>query len=226
MLAVAISAISTVAFLSHLPAAEAQTFHYFASGIESSGSPNYTAVRMWRQDKPVAGLPLTGCSQPLTGSPLYQTMWLKLNGGTTLELGTGHQCGDQYRYRFYAFYLTDGSWYPLAWDFSIPNGVAHMFKIKRETNANGDSFYKYLLDDIEKASLYSHNQAHEGTAILESYSATANVQLTMSELAVQRNETPWTPWTGRDGQNVDAAFMCGYWIADDKWRAGEPAGSC
>ena len=69
----------------------------YSHAWENSGT--YDGMSNFRNDVAVSGLPATGCSSgPYTGDPVYQTMWYALNPGTNyFELGTGHQCQDQYR---------------------------------------------------------------------------------------------------------------------------------
>ncbi len=199
---------------------KAVVFHYFSSAIESSYN-SYTAVREYRQDKDVSGIPSDGCSGPIAGTPVYQTMYFYLNGGGVFELGTGHQCADSYVYWFEGWTNTSGTWSLLDYQPGVTEGVSHYFKVKRTS-----SVYNYWVDSTVVGPAVGANTGYNLVALLESYAPTGQVTFTMSDLAYQRNEGSWEGWSGQDGKNVDSAYMCGRWLSDTSFKAGEPYGTC
>lgn len=67
-----------------------------------------------RWDNTMAGIPNNGCVNPITGSPMYQSMWIRTGGPGWIELGTGHQCQDSFRYWYWGWGNSSGTW--ALWD--------------------------------------------------------------------------------------------------------------
>jgi hypothetical protein len=92
----------------------ASAFHKYSSAWENTPSEiPFTGVNEVRNDVSISGIPNDGCSTPITGTPVYQPEWVvqTSNSDTWTELGTGHQCGDTFRY-----------WYWLEGAPGLPNG--------------------------------------------------------------------------------------------------------
>lgn len=85
--------------------------------------------------------------------------------------------------------------------------------------------YFFSIDDTYKGSLISSLAGPRVEVGLESYTGTAQVsQTTHSFLHYQVNGGGFLNFSGRDSSVVDTG-MCGSWLADTSWRAGEGA-SC
>jgi hypothetical protein len=205
---------------------QAVTFHYFSTAIEDTGSATFTGVKEYRVDKAVTGIPLNGCTQPHTGTPVYQTMWVQVHGGLTaewFELGTGHQCNDTYRFWFWG-YGYNGNWVPLGEDIGQTNGQSHWFSISRAIHG-GNHMYDYKIDGSLKEQLESVALGEKVFVMLESWASNANTVFPMTVLQYQKSEGAWLDFSGRDDTNIDSV-MCGYWIADQTFKAGQPSSNC
>lgn len=207
--------------------AVASAFHQHSIARENTGS-GFTGVQVTRVDKAVTGQPSDGCDGPYRGSPVYQTQWVILNsaGTTWRELGTGHQCNDNYRYWFWG-YGVDGTWVSIGIQTGIQNGVEHTFRVQRVFD---DSVYRYQwrIDGVLKATMTNSATGPRVEAGLESYAQNATVAgHSYKSLKAQKYGSggDFFDWAGRDASVVHSA-MCGFWVTDIRWRAGQGSGQC
>ena len=203
--------------------ATAASFHGYSHAWESSG--NYAGISNTRIDRAVGGLPSDGCSQPYSGTPVYETMWLQYSPGNNYELGTGHQCGDQYRYWFWGLSV-NSTFYSLGYQTGITNDNSHTFRMDRVLSGFSGYQIYYRIDGATKKT-YPTSAANfvDLDVGLESYCQTCTVSAySNSSLKFKVNDT-WSNWAGRDGQQVNDPPMCGSWLSDTSWRSGEVA-SC
>lgn len=197
-------------------------FHAYSVGRENTGGSGFTGIRVTRITTAVAGLPNTGCVNPFTGSPVYQTSWVIITGDAQNwdEIGIGHQCSDNKKYYFWG-YGENGAWFPLGTANAI-NGASHVNEIGRAFN--GSYYYDYWkFDDATKATLRSNSRAVRVEAGLESYCQGCSTVFNSTLLRYQKNEGAFVAWVDRDDKTISAG-MCGSWLADTSWRSGQ--GGC
>lgn len=197
-------------------------FHDFSHSWESQASA--TGMQLLRKDQFVFYQPLTGCFQEFAGDAVYQTMWAKYSvSGSHFELGTGHQCGDSLVYWYWGWTDSNGGWHPLGTQDTAGEGLYHVFKINRHQES-GNYFIKYFIDGNLKAT-YATTSTNYFTNLdqgLESYCDVCEVQAyTDDQLQFRDASLVWHSWFGRDGSQVNDPPMCGHWLADNTWQAGE-----
>jgi len=145
--------------------------------------------------------------------------------GGFLELGTGHQCLDNYVYWFWGYQLPNQEWRLLGYQSGVIEGQSHFFEITERNTPQGP-YYNYVVDSTTKAQFYWNTTGNENTAVLESYAANASVSYTMTYLADQRNFGSWSGWTSGETKNVDTQYMCGRYTSTTSYLAGEPSNVC
>jgi hypothetical protein len=201
-----------------------QVFHQYSIGRENTGS-GFTGAHTWRLDRPVSGLPNTGCSFAYTGNPVYQPIWATDPSPSHLswrEVGTGHQCGDNFRYWYWG-YGYQGQFTSLGIQSGISNGQYHTFEFHRKQLSSG-YYYYFLVDGMTKATLKSTKTFPYVETGLESYASGASVsRYAHRSLKYQKLDGPMVPWSGRDYAVVHSQ-MCGTWLADDSRQVGQGSG--
>lgn len=223
MAAIAASA-ALILSLAQPASVSAASFHQYSHAWENTGG-NYTGMQVTRIDRAVTGQPSTGCSAPISGSPVYQTQWFKLPGsGNYYELGTGHQCNDTYRYWFGGVSI-NGQWYLVGYLTGRVNGISHVFQIDRVSTGPGTYYYYYRVDGVTRwTSGPNSNVGHTADTGLESYCSTCNVTKYSNSSLRNLISGTWTPWAGQDGSQVNAPTMCGNWVGPQSWQAGQGTG--
>lgn len=209
-----------LAMLAVEPAAAQSSFHRYSVAYETSFPGAFTGVSVVRDD---VGLHTqgNGCFMPFSGTPVYQTQWVILpstgGGQNWMEIGTGHQCSDLFRYWFWG-YGFDGLWYPVGTQSGIGPGT-HRFQVYRHSGNQWD----WYIDASHMAGPLSWtNIGNQVRAGLESYDGFAVVSNhTYRELQMTVNQSPWTNWAGMDFSDVTSAPMCGGWNNATQWRASE-----
>jgi hypothetical protein len=200
-------------------AGAASGIHNYSLDYEQNTS-NYTGIGVYRTDQHVTGIPLVSCFNYYGADALYQTEWLNVTSDNQnwLEIGTGHQCGDNARY-WYAGYGYAGVWYPLWEQSGITNGQTHKFTIVSFGSGN----YGFYVDSTLEAT-QTTSEAQAISTATESYwsgSSTAyqdyNMVYTLNYGTTTYN---WVEWSDR----VDP-YMCGHFVSGNDWSTGENA-SC
>jgi hypothetical protein len=195
-------------------------FHRYATGHETTGT-GFTGVSTYRRDQAVTGQAADGCSQPFTGHPVYQTMWVRLDSQLNWrELGTGHQCGDSFRYWYWG-YGSNGAWFPIAFQPGVTNGQNHTFKISK-ANITPPKYY-FVIDTTTKGSLSSAATFERVAVGLETYASGATVVgYFNSTLKYQKNGGTFVDWVGQDALTLSAG-MCGGFVIDTNFESGQGA---
>lgn len=193
-------------------------YHRYAVGREDNGYPYYgIEVRRW--DNTWNNIPNDGCSSPITGHPTYQTQWIIYQEGGWIELGTGHQCNGNFRYWFWGWAASDGVFNLRGWR-EIPGTQPNVFRIWY----TGSGTWHWEIDSTRLASLSSSRTSGRIEAGIESYSSGASRTLHNYELLrYRRSQGYWVDWAGKDGRVVNAG-MCGSFVGDTTWRAGQGSG--
>lgn len=204
-----------------LAAGSAFAFHGYSEGREQSYVNSYTGLFVERRDVAVNNQAATGCSAPYSGNPVYQTQWVLItsNAYNWIELGTGHQCDNQYRYYFWG-YGRNGNWHALGESHTVVTGQTHGFRILRE---DGDT-WRFKIDGANRGTYIWADQGAQLRAGMESYAGAAHVaEHTYHFLDYKlANDPQWHSWAGFDDQNVTAGpEMCGGWNTAASWRASE-----
>jgi hypothetical protein len=216
-----VAAGAILGFLMTLPlSASAAGFHGYSQAFERTGGSGFTGLRNYRKDQAVSGLPSSGCSTPFI-APVYQTQWVILTADALnwMEIGTGHQCNDNYRYWFWG-YGDNGAWFPVGTQAGIANGVFHTFEIQRAFDGTRWRFY-FKVDGVTKGNVVGSDTGPEVRVGLESYFNNVTVAgYGNTQLKYQKNGGAFSSWAGRDALQVNAP-LCGKWISDTSWWAGE-----
>ena len=212
-----ITACALAAGLSMATATAASAFHQYSLGRDNSEGAHYTAVQLERADPELGGYRSgTGCSTYYSGDPgpIYHCMWIVTAQGNWLEIGTADQCNDfDYMYWGYGY---GGDWYPQG-QATTPGSGDHLFTIKRDE----DLRWRWKLDGTVLSGLTWNVIGSRVDAGLESYDG--NPVLSPYEyknLEYKADDGDWTRWRGRDASSV-GSDMCGSWIYDARWEAGE-----
>jgi hypothetical protein len=196
----AIAAAAALIFALAQPApVRAASFHHYSHAWENTGG-NFTGMQVTRIDRAVTGLPSLGCSAPYQGNPVYQTQWFKLPGsGNYYELGTGHQCNDNYIYWF-AGVSINSQWMSIGYLTGRVKNLQHVFQIDRQSTGPSTYYYRFRVDGVIRwSSGPNSNVGHTADTGLESYCQNCGVVwYAHSSLRVLKSGT-WTPWAGRDG---------------------------
>lgn len=180
----------------------------------------FVGVYQERPDRAPSNQPFLGvdCFTPFAGVPVYQTQWVQSeNVQNWLEFGTGYQCQGNYRYRYWG-YGREGSWHPLGTEEFSTLGF-HQIRIGRTPDT---VTYVFRMDGSLKGSLPWSRTFGDVAVGLESYADGAVVnKYADSDLQYKKlASTSWFPWNGRDGKVVHAQ-MCGAWLSDTSWQAGQ-----
>lgn len=193
-------------------------FHEYSVGYEINLA-NCASIAVTRSDVAVTQNQ-TGCQAYFTGNAIYQTESLVDNYAQKwLEIGTGHQCADTWRYHYWGV-ASGGMWTSLGTeDFS--SLTSHTYRIVRSGLC-----WEFKIDttskDIYCSTHGGYDQAHAG---LESYAPSGYVvAYSNSNLQYKHGSSGWVDWSGRDGMSVGSS-MCGHWASDTDWHSAEAA-SC
>lgn len=202
--------------------ATAADFHGYSVAGEVTGD-GFTGVSVRRIDQSISGIPSVSCSSPFGIDPVYQAQWVYASADqqSWKELGTGHQCNDQYRYWYWGYGVA-GEWYAIGWQANIIPNATHTFEISRAFNGTYDKFY-FRIDGTTKASQISSASGPAVNAGLESYASAANVGYNNNALKYQKNGASWVNWNGKDYQLVSGG-MCGNWPSGSQWYSGQGSG--
>jgi hypothetical protein len=235
----------------------AQDFHGYSVAYDTNRAPDgYRGVAATRWDNQFAGIPNNGCTQPITGHAVYQAQWLALDADDRwVEVGTGHQCNDGFRYWYWGW----GSLRDEAEPFELGGWIRidnvpgrHRFRLERIALAGCPGGVDLLVATIERTMPCSG--AHIGWAVyvdatrvglieaccsghfvsagLESYAPNA-VTLNNGRPGTQNydpmefrsTQNNWLRFAGFDDEKVDAP-MCGLWLSGSSWRTGQNVGGC
>lgn len=213
-----VATIVLVAIVVAPSAAWAQEFHGYSVAVELSAGRDYSAVGSIRGEGAVANLPLDGCIYHFTGHPVYDTEWILITADALnwVELGTGHQCGDTFRYWFWGRGV-NGNWYPYGTNYAPDVGTTHTFTISRI----GLIWYWYIDGAIRHTMQWTATgvEVHAG---LESYASNATMTyVTVHDLGYKHDGGPWLDWAGYDATIMAGSQMCGRWISQTAWRHSE-----
>lgn len=200
-------------------AGSAIAFHGYSHAWDNSEGSHYTMGRTIRTDESFSIPGTSNCTTYYTGSPVYQTMWLKVSSDF-LELGTADQCHNfEYLYWGYSY---NGTWHSLGTDWS-PNtysGGLHEFVIRRVDG----NIWHYKLDDITVDTL---TWSAVGTGVdvgMESYSSAVTAPVHQyTQLAYRVDDGVITAFSGHDGHQVNDPPLCFDWLAPAKFAAAENA---
>lgn len=197
------------------PATASDGFHQYSVASERSLGSTYRGVRLFREDMKPGGVPADGCTQPFTGHPVYQTMWVIVSGGW-VEGGTGHQCESTYRYRFWG-YGWDGKWHPQGTQNTSDAYVRRHHQLWRD----GAGLWSYKVDSTVLGNQFvSWNIEGTVEAGLESYVTGAAIGSHAYDTLQYYRGGSWTSWAGFDAWSVDSQ-MCGRWWTASEWRAAQ-----
>lgn len=192
-------------------------FHGYSAARETSSAGHYTGVATTRLDRTVFFQPNTGCTSHFSGDVVFQSEWIVITSDSQnwLELGTGHQCSDTFRYWYWGFGY-GGIWFPLGTTDGIANEVSHTFEIIKFGSA-----YGFLIDGVQKGSQATSTGVYDQSG-LESYSTNAVIgTYTHGNLRRTTDSGGWTSWAGFDATKLTGAGMCGGWNSATVWRAAE-----
>lgn len=195
-------------------------WHRYSHAWESSSQGTFTGSKVTRAvfSVPTETEDLT-CSTPITGHPVYTTMWLQMsaNADRWIEIGTGYQCG-AYRYQYWGFGTPWTGWRLLG-TISQPAFGNYTYEIVRE----GSNVWKFKIGGVQVGEFVWTATGSYADVGLESYDAQATVDWhSYWGLQVTRNQGAWTNWSGRDGSAYSSG-MCGSWNSDTSWRAKQGA---
>lgn len=202
-------------------------FHRYSIARETS-RPGYLGIEVTRWDNTMRGIPNDGCSQPISGQPMYQTEYVAVDNNNWMELGTGHQCNDTFRYWYWG-YRFNGNWF-LMGHRPIPGTQKHAFRISRE----GTGTWHYEIDATRMGTLGWGVTGGSLAAGLESYAQGGTTE-NQGQPGTQNYENlryrsttggaTWFAWFGQDAQQVDNP-LCGSWLNATTWRTGANVGGC
>lgn len=221
-LASGLAAFGVVALVLTLGTPQALAGHWATSGrysiVWEDSRPNqYFGVGVTRYDAIVNCGGLGGAGDVF--HPVFQPQWVRFPGsGNWAEFGTWHCRNGTTKWYW-------GAGIAGAWQYdgerTATAGQAHRFRLTLKAgypNCN----WRVLVDTTEIGQ--TRPFCDEGARIdagLESYNP--NAVTTVDDSALQEQRTlngAWFSWAGRDGQSVNAP-MCGRWLSDTQWRAGE-----
>lgn len=198
--------------------ASASNHHYYSVAFETTNG-GFTGVSDTRVDMSVT-VPPDGCQALLGPHAMYQSMWIAdgaAHAGMNdwLELGTGHQCADNWRFHYWGYAING------AWSF-----IGHV-NISGNDMHNYDKISDFKIDGQVKDSFYWDRMFHDDSAGLESYAEFGDANPhTYHHLQYQRmGNSTWQDWDGTDASILDDPPMCGIWNGPQSWLAGE-ANSC
>ena len=165
------------------------------------------------------------CTTPYTGAVVYQPLWVVISvadDGSGLEVGTGHQRGSSgyCRYRYWGIQY-QGSWSSLGTEI-LPGGSGGPTKQIYRYSCAPDLCWDFWIGGSKKDTVIWNFTAAHIDAGLESYDAAAIAPAHNLDSLNYRVGSTYSPWAGQDLSDVDA-MMCGRWLADNRWRAGENA---
>lgn len=196
-------------------------WHGYSAAYEASGS-GFIGVRQYRPNRLPTNIPATGCSTPIAGSPVYQTQWVQDSDAQDwVEIGTGHQCNREFRYHF-AAYASNGNFTLLDYIvISSTNNSSHTFSIRRDLPT---TTWRFEVDTLLIDTLNWNRTFGDVAVGLESYVQNAGVSRYSGQyLRWRKSDDVWHQWGGQDGTNVNSVLMCGSWILDTEWEAGQNA---
>jgi hypothetical protein len=231
MALVGLSASAVVAAGSPPPVALAQPapFHQYTVAFETNTS--YQGVHSVYGEQIIGGIPSTGCSLEFTGNPIYQTNWVIFDEQATnwVELGSGHQCNNQFRYDF-AGYGYNGDWFPLyvqrrtTWEvreYTIWSNDQAPPPARQDWHwwIGGQEVRTY---PVTPQTPWAGTYASVG---VESYAQFAQVPrhnyASLSYKEAINAEDVWVDWKDRDALHIDPA-MSGGWNSDTSFWASQP----
>ncbi len=197
-------------------------FHVYSRSWENDASKlAFTGVNEVRDDLSISGIPMDGCTLPLTGTEVYQPEWVMFGADWTewTELGTVHQCGDTKRWWYWGHYWNSGFSSSIHSQLTGP-GPTHRFFI-----FNADATHCIWSANIDATQLGTFPQPCGGgakvSAGLESYVSGAVVPANHAgDLKYSQNYQPYAYWDG-DGSEIEGPWMCGFWVNAWTWSNAE-----
>lgn len=194
-------------------------FHRYSGGGENNTNAD-RGVQVTRWDNEMAGIPNDGCTNPISGHPMYQSQWLITSTGW-IEMGTGHQCNDDNRYWYWGYGTSN--WTLIDWR-AIPGTQKHKFRLERaDTNT-----WRFFVDATQMTGTVAWNTTGVRVeAGLESWAAngqtlnggnpgTQNYEL----MAYKNGLNAWVYWAGQDYTLGPNPPLCGNWVIATTWRSG------
>ncbi len=175
----------------------------------------------------ITGLPTAypACVQSYSSSPVYTTQWLNMNGAAVdsnaMEIGTGHQCANNYRYWYWG-YQWGTTWHEIG-NQTIYGTTTHTFWMTKV----GTSLWNYNIDGVTMGSL-NWPLAGPGVAALaglESYCSGCTISThSYSNTRVRAVDGNWYQMNW-PAVIVDPAPMDGTWYSPHQLNACQNA-SC
>jgi hypothetical protein len=204
--------------------------HQHSYGGDNTGT-NYTALSTYRTEGEFLLSLSSNCSAPYTGLPVYQTMWLNFDniGGNSgwIELGTGHQRGPSgyCRYRFWGTGINGvyhhRGWQTIASSGSLPATRTILGIPSPNYCSSVTRCWEYRVGGAVLGTVKWNVTGSNVEAGYETYdSAALAYSHAYESLLYKVNDGGWTSWSGQDLASV-GTYLCGLWVFDDKWRAGE-----
>lgn len=218
-LLVRVSVAVAAACFSFSSTASAQTqFHEYSVAGETSAAGHLTGLNVGRYDTEIS----TGgsCTSGVFTAPvIYATQWVILTDDATnwLEIGTSHK-NSTCRFWFWG-YGSQSQWFPLGTQGNVAKQF-HNFKILR--GANGAT-WSFIIDVTTMPGTINWSTVGRRVeAGLESY-VSYGVAPAHDYSKLQYNVGGvWYNWANRDGSTVGQS-MCGRWLTDVSWIAGQNA---
>ena len=205
------------------PATAQTAIHEYSTAREydNSGNLSYTAMYVQNVSKAVNDQPATGCSDPLTGDPVYQPHWVEQLGGDLVwvELGTGHQCMDLLRYHYWGWGDSSSGWHLRGYQTGVTNGTNYHFKVLHVYVSGTGWVWQYKIDGTQVGFQRDSRKATFLTTGLETYCEGCTVFYHAYKNMQYKTDGRWTDWDGDDGTAGDG--MCGYWATPNKWKAAQ-----
>lgn len=204
-----VGTLSTTAVATHVAG------HNYSAAYENSSFGNYTGVKVYRWDRdiPVPGV----CNAQFAAPVVYQTQWVVMlpSAASWIELGTMHK-QSSCKYWYWGYGL-NGVWVPVG---TVGGIVAddHTFQIVRA--ADGIHWLIFIDSTLIDQQIAWAAAGAFVEAGLESYVPTITISA-HGYYNMQWNQGGiWRFFGGRDASSVTGP-MCGRWITDDDWQAGQ-----
>lgn len=203
-------------------------FHAYSYALENNTWGLASGLSAERRRPEFASVSPYGCSAPYSGNPIYQTQWIDFTGTglNWLEIGSGHQCNEDYVYNFFG-YGYQNEYYSVASNQVNPTNDLHTYAILRA--GSGGYMWQYKIDgEVRQTTNAFYGQGGYQVKVgLESYYSPGQAgpvshQLLKYAAAPPGTTNPYVDWDGRDFSSVDTAKgMCGRWVNDTQWREGQ-----
>lgn len=218
-LAAALSLIGYTPPASAAPAVGGATAKYSSAG-DTNWDGLYTGASVIRNASlSISNQPSTGCDifHPLDANAIYQELDLQFDAvnGTYAEIGTAHQCHDSIVYLYWGVSL-NGTFSLRGTAVQGTPTANHTYQLT--VDSTGHTLFVYDGTVLDTVCCPGKGQFPE--VGLESHASGATVATTDFGFLSYNLGFGWTGWDGQDEQSVTSP-MCGRWINDVGWRAGE-----